>query len=49
MNNLGLRTIQLGNKDGTLHYLKWEQWDRKKQERLISLLTGKYITINDMI
>lgn len=43
MNNLGLRTIQLGNNTEERHYLKWEHMNPGEREKLIHALTGKRI------
>ena len=43
MNDLRLRTIQLGNAQGELYYLIWEDLSPEERTKLVSLLIGKSI------
>lgn len=45
MNNLGLRTLQLGNSEGKLLYLIWEDMSLTEREELINYLVGKRIYV----
>lgn len=43
MSNLGLRTIQLGNANGELYYLIWEEFNQDDKSELINSLVNKDI------
>jgi len=43
MNDMGLRTIQLGNKEGELHYIFWETLSNEDKDKIRKLLQDKKI------